>query len=160
MQIAVFALLNLPEEELRKTNISFSNCQLIFSGTNLRAFQIGRQICVGCCMFVVPRISNLDADHYKENDNIFGISDNLQNFFNTGFLGAVVLSIIGSLAWRIVASSFPVAFISNPVINATIRLCLFLEASGVCSAAWLLALIQKQIAGYQPDEVSVLRETK
>jgi hypothetical protein len=25
--------------------------------------------------------------------------------------------------------------------------------TGVCSAAWLLALIHKQVAGYQPDDV-------
>jgi hypothetical protein len=29
------------------------------------------------------------------------------------------------------------------------------EASGVCSAAWLLALINKRIVGYQPDEVYI-----
>jgi hypothetical protein len=36
-----------------------------------------------------------------------------------------------------------------------LRLCLIVEASGVCSAAWLLALIFKQIAGYQPDNVYI-----
>jgi hypothetical protein len=34
-------------------------------------------------------------------------------------------------------------------------LCLVLEASGICSAAWLLALVHKQVAGYQLDEVYV-----
>lgn len=30
-----------------------------------------------------------------------------------------------------------------------------LEASGICSAAWLLALVHKQLFGYQLDEVYV-----
>ena len=47
------------------------------------------------------------------------------------------------------------AFLSNPLIYVIIRLCLLLEASGVCSAAWLLALVHKQIVGYQLDEVYV-----
>lgn len=34
-----------------------------------------------------------------------------------------------------------------------IRLCLVLEKSGICSAAWLLAIVQKKIFGYQTDEV-------
>jgi hypothetical protein len=87
--------------------------------------------------------------------NIFGVSDGIQEFFNTGLLGAVITTIVASLAWRIIASSFPIAFLSNPLIYVIIRLCLVLEASGVCSAAWLLALVHKQIAGYQLDEVHI-----
>jgi len=51
-----------------------------------------------------------------EADNIFNVPDGFQSFLDTGLLGAIVLTIIGSLAWRIVASSFPLAFMSNPVI--------------------------------------------
>jgi hypothetical protein len=36
-----------------------------------------------------------------------------------------------------------------------IRLCLLLEASSVCSAAWLLALIHKAVVGFQLDEVYI-----
>jgi hypothetical protein len=32
-----------------------------------------------------------------------------------------------------------------------------IEASGVCSAAWLLALINRQIFGYQDDQVYIGR---
>jgi hypothetical protein len=86
----------------------------------------------------------------------FGVSSGIQDFFNTGLLGAVITTIVASLAWRIIASSFPIAFLSNPLIYVIIRLCLILEASGICSAAWLLALIHKQVAGYyQLDEVYV-----
>jgi len=155
MQIAAFALVNLPDEELRLHPFAHANCELMFSGRSLQAFLIGRQICVACCMFVVARISTLDADYYDNDKNIFGVSDSLQNFFNTGLLGAVVLTVIGSLVWRIIASSFPIAFMSNLAIYFIIHLCLILEKSGVCSSAWLLALWHKHIMNYKTDEVYI-----
>jgi silicon transporter len=154
MQIALFAVVNLPEEELSQYTIAKANCDLTFTGTNLQKFLIGRQICVTVCMFVVARITTLDIE-IGVDDNVFGVSDGMQEFFNTGLFGAVITTIVASLAWRIIASSFPVAFLSNPLIYVIIRLCLLLEASGLCSAALLLALVHKQIAGYQPDEVYI-----
>jgi silicon transporter len=154
MQIALFAVINLPESELQHHSIAHANCQLIFSGKNLQAFLIGRQICVTICMFVVARITTLNVT-VGEGENIFRVSDGVQNFFNTGLLGAVITTIVASLSWRIIASSFPLAFLSNPLIYLIIRLCLVLEASGLCSAAWLMALIHKQLVGYQPDEVYI-----
>jgi MFS family permease len=152
MQIALFAVVNMPEDELKKHTIAAANCELTFTGTNLQAFLIGRQICVTCCMFIVARITSCNVDTDVDEPTIFGVSTGVQNFFNTGLLGAIITTIVASLAWRIIASSFPLAFLSNPLIYVIIRLCLILEASGVCSAAWLLALIHKQIAGYQLDE--------
>jgi hypothetical protein len=154
MQIALFAVVNIPEEELKHHTIAYANCQLAFSGRNLQAFLIGRQICVTVCMFVVARITTLDIE-VGVDDNVFGVSDGIQEFFNTGLLGAVITTIVASLAWRIIASSFPLAFLSNPLIYLIIRLCLLLEASGLCSAAWLLALVHKGLADYQPDEVYI-----
>jgi hypothetical protein len=156
MQIALFAVVNLPEEELAKqmNPIAHKNFQLAFKGKNLQAFLIGRQILVTVCMFVVARISTLDIE-VGVDENIFGVSDGLQNFFNTGLLGAVITTIVASLAWRVIASSSPVPFLSNPLIYLIIRLCLILEASGLCSAAWLLASVQRKVAGLQPDEVYI-----
>lgn len=151
MQIAAFALINMPKEELERSAVANANCQLIFSGQNLLAFLIGRQIFVASLMFIVARIASLSVP--EEEDNLFGVGDELQKFFDTGLLGAVVLTIIGSLAWRIVASSFPLAFMSNPVIYVIIRICLFLEASGICSASWVLARIHKAVVNYQPDDL-------
>jgi hypothetical protein len=150
MQIAAFALLKLPEDDLKHHALAYKNCMLMFSGQNLQAFLIGRQIFVALLMFIVARIASLDV---KNGGNIFGVSNGFQNFLDTGLLGAVILTIIGSLAWRIVASSFPVAFMSNPLIYVIIRLCLLIEASGVCSASWLLARWHKLIINYQPDDV-------
>ena len=154
MQIALFAVVNLPEDELNKAKIAATNCKLTFAGNNFAAFLIGRQILVTVCMFVVAKITTLNIVP-GEGDNIFGVSDGLQNFFNTGLLGAIITTIVASLAWRIVASSFPLMFMSNPLIYLIIRACLLLEKTGLCSASWLLALIQKEVVRFQPDEVYV-----
>jgi len=114
---------------------------------------VGRQMCVTLCMFIVARITSCDVDVDAGQDTVFGVSDRMQEFFNTGLPGAVITTVIGSLAWRIIASSFPVAVLENPLIYAIIRLCLVVEASGLCSAAWLLALIHKRLMGYKLDTV-------
>lgn len=153
MQIALFAVVNVPAEELAmQSATAHKNCQLTFEGQNLQAFLIGRQICVTICMFIIARITTLDVE-VGVDPNIFGVSDGIQAFFNTGLLGAIITTIVASLAWRVVASSFPVAFLSNPLIGLIIRLCLLLEASGVCSSAWVLARHHKPLVNYQPDEV-------
>eukprot|EP00592_Proboscia_alata_P000945 CAMPEP_0194374170 /NCGR_PEP_ID=MMETSP0174-20130528/22546_1 /TAXON_ID=216777 /ORGANISM="Proboscia alata, Strain PI-D3" /LENGTH=1500 /DNA_ID=CAMNT_0039153563 /DNA_START=236 /DNA_END=4738 /DNA_ORIENTATION=+ len=153
MQIAFFTVVNLPEEELVKHKTVYQNCQTVFSGPNLQSFLIGRQICAASGMFVVARIMTLN--YSEQDDNVLGVSDALQTFFNTGLLGAVITTILASLVWRVIASSFPIAFLSNPFIGPMIKLCLFFESTGVCSSVWLLALTQKKIAGYQVDELYI-----
>jgi len=153
MQIALFAVVNLPADEMKKHPKAAESCDLTFSGNNLQAFLVGRQMCVTLGMFVVARITSCDVHAGEE--NIFGVSDRVESFFNTGLPGAVITTLVGSLAWRIIASSFPVAFLEFPAIYAIIRLCLVVEASGVCSAAWFLALVHKRMMGYQLDEVYI-----
>jgi magnesium-transporting ATPase (P-type) len=154
MQIALFAVVNLKEEELAKHAIAHRACQLAFKGHNLQAFLIGRQICVTVCMFVVARITSLNVT-LGTGENIFGVSDGLQQFFNTGLLGAVITTIVGSLMWRIIASSFSVAFLSNPLVYLILHICLVLEKTGICSAAWLLAFVHKKIVHYQKDKTYI-----
>jgi MFS family permease len=154
MQIALFAVINLPKEEIDQHHLARKVCDLCFTGQNLQAFLVGRQIFVATCMFVVARIASPNYD-YNANETLWGISNGLQRFFNTGLTGAVITTILGSLAWRIVASSFPVAFLSNPLIYIIIRICFLLEASGICSAVWLLALVHKKLVVLQPDEVYI-----
>eukprot|EP00977_Amphora_coffeiformis_P003343 scaffold620_cov169-Amphora_coffeaeformis.AAC.13 len=152
MQIALFAIVNLPEDELKSYTIAYTNCKLVFSGTNFQAFLIGRQICVTICMFIVARITTISVDIQDDESTIFGVPTALQEFFNTGLLGAIITTVVASLAWRVVASSCPLVFMSNPVVYLIIRLCLMLEASGVCSAAWMLAAIHKRVAAFKPDD--------
>jgi Silicon transporter len=154
MQIALFEVINLPKDDVKKYPVVYANCKLAFRDQNLKALLIGRQICVTCCMFVAARITSINVDINDPNtENIFGVSDSVQNFLNTGLLGAVITTIFGSLAWRIIASSFPIGFLSNPVIYLLIQLCLIVENTGVCSAAWILGRYTKRLAGFQPDHV-------
>merc|ERR1711935_968773 len=110
MQIAAFALLNTPEEELSSHKDAHKNCQLMFNGSNLQSFLIGRQIFAAALMFIVARIATISIDRDAGETNIFNVCDVFQNFTDTGLLGAVILTIIGSLTWRVIASSFPLQF--------------------------------------------------
>ena len=157
MQIALFAVVNIPDDDLKRQNLrAYQSCQLAFEGTNLQAFLIGRQICVTMGMFVVARVTTLYIT-IGTDDNLFGVSNGIQVFFNTGLLGAMITTIVASLIWRVVASSFPVAYLANPIVYAVIRLCLWVEQSGICSSAWTLAHVHKRLVGYQPDEVHLSR---
>ena len=134
MQIALFAVIRRTDLE-QDHPMAHKVCQLVFADPkNLPAFLVGRQILVTCCMLILARITAINVD-LETGTNIFGVSDNLLNFFNTGLLGAVITTIIASLIWRIIASSYPVAFLSNPVPYVLIRICLILEKSGICSSA-------------------------
>jgi hypothetical protein len=153
MQIAILAALKLPSEELAQHPVVLKNCELTFQSTNLQAFLIGRQILVTACMFLVARIITLDMIPGRD-ETIFGISDVdfHEKFLNSNILGAIITTVTASLIWRVIASSSPILFLSNPMIYGIIRLCLIMEASGLCSAAWTLARIHKTVTGLRPDE--------
>merc|ERR1712045_655757 len=155
MQIAFFAVAKLPANERGSSVFALKTCHLLFTeeGNNLPGFMIGRQLCVVSCMFFVARVTSVEIEEGEE--NIFGVGDGLQEFFNTGLLGALALTIVGSIAWQLVASAFPIAFMSNPITYILLRICLFLEATGICHGAWVLAAIHKKIAGFQRDEVYI-----
>ena len=154
MQIALFAVANLPKDELDSYAIATKICKLIFNEHKLQAFLIGRQIFVTVCTFIIAKITTLNIVP-GEGDNIFGVSDGLQNFFNTGLLGAIITTIFASLVWRITASDFPIVFLNNPIAYAILRLCLLVEMSGICNAAWVTACVYRFVAKYKPDDVHV-----
>lgn len=157
MQIAFFAVAKLAEDERASHPLAMKTCELLFhgEGRNLPGFMVGRQICVTLCFFVIARVTTLDVNVAEGDSTIFGVSDGMQAFFNTGLLGAILTTIIGSISWQLAASAFPVAFLSNPMCYLLLRWCLFLEATGICSGAWVLAGTHKAIAGFQYDEVYV-----
>jgi hypothetical protein len=105
-------------------------------------------------MFFIARATTT-LDIAEDEENIFGVSDGLQKFFNTGLLGAIITTIVASISWHLVASAFPIAFLSNPFTYIFLRICLGLEATGLCSGAWVLANLQKRIFGFQRDEVYI-----
>merc|ERR1711915_875921 len=121
---------------------------------NLPGFMCGRQMTVTLCFFVIARVTTINVDIGNE-PNIFGVSDGVQLFFNLGFMGAITTTILGSIAWQLVAGSFPVAFLSNPIVYVFLQAALALEATGICSAAWFLAVLQRKALGFQFDEVYI-----
>jgi silicon transporter len=156
MQIAFFTVAKLPKSERGSSSLALKTCHCLFKngGKNLPGFMCGRQMTVTACFFVIARVTTINIE-IGVDDNIFGVSDPIQKMFNLGFMGAITTTILGSIAWQLVAGSFPIAFLSNPVVYVFLQLALMLEATGICSAAWFLALIQKKICGFQYDEVFI-----
>jgi silicon transporter len=155
MQIAFFAVAKLAPSERGEAVFARKTCECLFKGhgRNLPGFMIGRQLSVVSCMFFIARVTTLNVG--EDEENIFGVSDGVQAFLNTGLCGALVTTILGSIAWQLVAAAFPLAFLSNPLTYVFLRICLLLEATGICSGAWVLAGIHKRIAGFQRDEVYI-----
>jgi hypothetical protein len=155
MQIAFFAVAKLSSEERAEHPWAQRTCDLLFKGDgrNLPGFMVGRQMCVTLCFFIIARVTTMDVAPGEE--TIFGVSQGVQAFFNTGLLGALITTIVASITWQLVASAFPVAFLSTPITYILLRLCLFLEFTGICSASWFLALCHKSIAGFKFDEYYV-----
>jgi hypothetical protein len=156
MQIAFFAVSKLPKSERGSSTIALKTCDVLFrnGGKNLPGFMCGRQMTVTLCFFIIARVTTINVK-IGEEDNIFGVSDPIQKMFNLGFMGALVTTILGSITWQLVAGAFPIAFLSNPIVFIFLQCALFLEATGICSAAWFLAVLQRKALGFQFDEVYI-----
>lgn len=156
MQIAFYAVSKLSKDEQDKHPVAMMTCDLLFQDEgkrNLPGFMIGRQICVTMCFFFIARVTTINVQN--EEDNIFGVSNPVQGFFNTGLLGALITTIVASLSWQLMASTFPVAFLSNCMVYMLLRFCLLLEATGVCSASWVLAWLLQKVWTFQMDETYI-----
>lgn len=153
MQIAFFNVTHKTDEQRAPNFWSKKTCNLLFDkdGHNLPGFMIGRQMCVVSCMFFVARVCTLNVD-VGTDENVLGVPDGVQEFFNTGLLAALITTIVGSIVWQLVASAFPVAFLSNPFVYFMLCFCLALEATGICSGAWVLGRITEKIFGWSTDE--------
>ena len=157
MQIAFFAVSKLPEDERGSNYWAIKTCKILFHGDahNLSGFMIGRQLCVVSCMFFIARVTSFDVDPNAGDATLWGISSTAQALLNTGFLGALITTILASVAWQLLASAFPIAFLSNPFTYSLLRLCLFLEGTGVCNGSYVIAWIHRKLAGFQRDEVYI-----
>jgi len=156
MQIAFFAVTKMTKDERGDHYFAKKTCHLLFKGKgrNLPSFMIGRQLCVTLCFFIIARVTTLNVET-GTGENIFGVSDAIQNLFNTGLLGAFVTTILGSIAWQLVASAFPIAILANPLTYVLLVFCLVLEWTGIVAGAWVVAMINKKIRGFQRDEVYI-----
>mmetsp|Transcript_4198 Transcript_4198/g.8667 ORF Transcript_4198/g.8667 Transcript_4198/m.8667 type:complete len:379 (+) Transcript_4198:2-1138(+) len=156
MQIAFFTVAKLPKSERGSSSMALRTCHCLFKdgGKNLPGFMCGRQMTVTLCFFIIARVTTVNVV-IGVDENIFGVSDGIQKMLNLGFMGAITTTILGSIAWQLVASSFPIAFLSNPIVFVFLQAALLLEATGICYAAWFLAWIQRKAMGFQYDEVYV-----
>ena len=155
MQIAFFAVARMSDEEKNKSAWAKRTCDILFAkgGRNLPGFMVGRQMSVTLCFFIIARVTTVKL---KEGDpNIFGVSDGVQKFFETGLLGALITTIVASIAWQLVASSFPMAFLSTPITYIFLRFCLLLEWTGIMQGSWVVALVLRKICRYKRDEVYI-----
>merc|ERR1719276_578259 len=155
MQIAFFAVAKIPASERGDSVWALKTCNLLYSGegNNLPGFMVGRQLCVVSCMLFIARVTSVSIEDGET--NIFDANEGLQNLFNTGLLGAFITTIVASISWQLVASAFPIAFLSSPITYILLRWCLLLESTGICAGAWVIAAIHKSIAGFQRDEVYI-----
>lgn len=155
MQIAFFAVAKMTEEERAAHPWAKRTCDVLFEndGRNLPGFMVGRQMCVTMCFFIVARVTTISIPDGE--DNIFGVPNSVQKFFDTGLLGALITTVVASITWQLVASAFPMAFLSTPVTYFLLRFCLFLEWTGLCQGAWVVAMVHRKIAGFKRDEVYI-----
>jgi hypothetical protein len=155
MQIAFFAVAKLRPEERGSARCAKMTAQLLFKGdgNNLPGFMIGRQLSVVSCMFFVARVTSIKMAEGA--GNMFGVSDAIQKMFDTGLLGALFLTVVGSISWQLVASAFPIAFMANPLTYILLRIALGIEFTGICNGAWVVANLIAKLGGYQRDEVYI-----
>jgi hypothetical protein len=155
MQIAFFAVARMTEEERSRSTWAKKTCDVLFQGEgrNLPGFMIGRQMCVTLCFFIIARVTTVNLEEGDE--NIFGVSDTTQAFFETGILGALITTIVASIAWQLVASAFPMAFLSTPATYFLLQFCLGLEWTGLCQGSWVVARLHRRIAKFKRDEVYI-----
>jgi Silicon transporter len=152
MQVAFFAVSKICAADRGSNVFARKTAHLLFSGSakNLPGFMVGRQLCVVSCMFFVARVTSVEIAPGET--NIFGVSDGVQKLFDTGLLGALALTVVGSISWQLVASCFPIAFMCSPITYILLRICLLLEGTGLCQGAWVIADAHKAIAGFKRDE--------
>nr|ANG60895.1 silicon transport protein [Skeletonema marinoi] len=157
MQIAFFAVAKLPASSRGTTFFGRKTCDLLFKGNgqNLPGFMIGRQLTVVASFFIVASITSMNIQPGNEDGNIFGVSDGAQAFLNLGFHAAVITTILASITWQLAASAFPIAFLNNPATYVLLCFALFLEWTGLCAGAWVLARVMKKALKYEYDEVYV-----
>lgn len=155
MQIAFFAVAQMTEQERSTRPWAKRTCDVLFAndGRNLPGFMVGRQMCVTLCFFIVARVTTIKAA--EDGSTLFGVPPALQAFFETGLLGALITTIVASITWQLVASAFPMAFLSTPITYVLLRFCLLLEWTGLCQGAWVIAMIQRKCTRYNRDEVYI-----
>ena len=155
MFIATFTVSKVEAAERGEGVYARKTCDILSfeEGDNYPRFLIGRQLLVIFCWFVAARMTSVQIPDGE--DNIFGVSNGIQHIFNTGFLGAIMFTILGSISWQIVASVFPLAFMQSPITYVLLRICLGVECTGICQSAFVIAAIHRKIASFKQDDTYI-----
>ena len=150
LQIALMAVVHIPEDELQHCPRALRNCEFV-KGKKLQSFLLGRQIGQTVIQFLLARITTLNIP-IGEDRNIWGVNDFLQKMFNGGVLGGIIATVLASLIWRVLASEYPLVFLASPFAKPIINLCFFAERTGIINISWSLAALHRKLTGVQPDE--------
>jgi len=152
-QIALFACQKLDPESFRDSHPrAFQNLTHVFNGDNLNAFLIGRQVLITLLVFILSQVTTISALEEGE-DTVFGLPVGLQEgLLETGLLGALITTILGSLTARVIATAFPLGFCNAPGMGLVVSVCLFFEWIGVTNVAWPLSAVYKKGTGMQTDD--------
>ncbi|KAG7344610.1 silicon transporter [Nitzschia inconspicua] len=166
LQIALFAVKHLDKATIEGNPRARRNCQLIFGSggdkgyhdSKLNSFLVGRQIAQTVVMFMIARIVSVNMK--VPGETMFGVSATVQKIlFDSGLLNSLVFTIFASLSWRVTANFFPMLYLGSPLSIWIIRLCLLVDASGICDAAWVFAKIVSYLVGYKSDDYYIAAAT-
>jgi hypothetical protein len=161
LQIALFTCQKMDREVFKTSHPrAYNNLSHVFNGDNLNAFLIGRQIFITLLMFVLGQVTTISAG--EDGDaTVFGLPVGLQEgIMETGLLGAIITTILGSLTARCIATAFPLGFCNAPAMGLVIRVCLSFEFVGVTHVAWPLSAAYKASSGMQADDTYLKSGTK
>nr|AOW69265.1 silicon transporter beta [Diaphanoeca grandis] len=158
-QIAAMKLASKSTSEL-KVNYkqAYRTTQTLFAGRNLQAFLVGRHVFVAMMMVLLGRVTGfarpcpdapIDAstgfpidptDGNYDSECIFNFPEwFMKGFMQSGIIGAIVVVNIAQLSFRMFAAGFPVIFINNRLMFFLLKVCLFVEATGIVNSCWPLA---------------------
>lgn len=155
LQISFLATSKMRKEQRATSFFGKKTVDLLASNKQrLPAFMIGRQLMVISCFFILARITTPDVT-LGQGQNIFGVSDGVQRFLNTGMHAALLMTILGSSVWKLTAWAFPVVFMNLPTTYIILLIGLALEWLGICSGAWTLAWLNKKVMRLKKDECYV-----
>ena len=151
LQISLVAVVHMPREMLLRKPTAAANADYVIQRQQLPSFLVGRQIGQTAIQFLLTRLLSLDITP-GQGDNVWGVNNFWQKVFNSGGLGAIITTVLASLCWRVLASEFPLMFLSSPFSRPIIQLCLVAERTGIINISWALAAVQRRVLGMKTDE--------
>jgi hypothetical protein len=151
-QIALFACQKMDPDTFRDSHPRAYQNLTQLSGEKLNAFLIGRQVLITLLVFILSQVTTISALEEGE-DTVFGLPVGLQEgLLETGLLGALITTILGSLTARVIATAFPLGFCNAPGMGLVVHVCLFFEWIGVTNVAWPLSTVYQKGTGMKTDD--------